>query len=308
MLLTPFEISCIDSFNKEESPPPLRTADSEGLLRYGIWFLLRVARLVRGKRYASGSIETNFKSDGSPVTQLELDIESFARESLTLLPEGTALISEESEGCLPKTGLALALDPIDGTRSFLSQIDNFSTSLAFYQDGQPIIGMVINPVTGELGYAAPGMQSRLIQLALLGCETVGEPMPTANLTAPLPTLIHVHPSRRAAELFRNLYDLWVQDEVEFVRLSGGSPAYALMEAAKGHFIYINIWDKSPAAAYDLAAGILLVRGAGGDVVDRSGKPISFNGHIGPFIAGVWNDHRTSIMQKIISTVHDSTCK
>jgi fructose-1,6-bisphosphatase/inositol monophosphatase family enzyme len=76
-----------------------------------------------------------------------------------------------------------------------------------------------------------------------------------------------------------------------VRSPGGSPAWALLEAAKGSFVYVNLWSNRPAAAFDLAAACLLVRGSGGDVVDLDGKPINSVSHAGPFVAAVDADSR-----------------
>ena len=70
-----------------------------------------------------------------------------------------------------------------------------------------------------------------------------------------------------------------------VRSPGGSPAWALLEASKGTYTYLNLWSDEPASIFDLAAGALLVRGAGGQVVSLAGEEIELDGHAGPFIAG-----------------------
>ena len=57
-------------------------------------------------------------------------------------------------------------------------------------------------------------------------------------------------------------------------------------AARGKFTYVNQWSERPAEAYDLAAGVLLVREAGGDVTDLEGQSIDSLRHSGPFVAGV----------------------
>jgi fructose-1,6-bisphosphatase/inositol monophosphatase family enzyme len=59
-----------------------------------------------------------------------------------------------------------------------------------------------------------------------------------------------------------------------------------VEAARGHFVYANLWSKRPAEAFDLAAGVLIVRQAGGEVSDLDGEPIDALRHRGPFVAGM----------------------
>ena len=71
-----------------------------------------------------------------------------------------------------------------------------------------------------------------------------------------------------------------------VKAAGGSPLWALVEAAKGSFVYVNLWSHRPAEPYDLASGIELIRSAGGDVVDLANRPVELTGHTGPFIAGI----------------------
>ena len=69
---------------------------------------------------------------------------------------------------------------------------------------------------------------------------------------------------------------------------------ALLEAAKGSFVYVNLWSKRPAEVYDLAAGTLLVRQAGGEVTDLEGRPIDSLHHQGPFVAGIDGQARAKV--------------
>ena len=71
-----------------------------------------------------------------------------------------------------------------------------------------------------------------------------------------------------------------------VKAAGGSPSWALVEAAKGRFVYVNLWARRAADPFDLAPGVALVRDAGGDVVDLANRPIELSGHAGPLIAGI----------------------
>ena len=68
----------------------------------------------------------------------------------------------------------------------------------------------------------------------------------------------------------------------------------MLEAAKGSFVYVNLWSRRAAQAYDLAAGIMLVRGAGGDVTDLAGTPVDTTDHRRPFIAGIAHEARRQV--------------
>ena len=65
---------------------------------------------------------------------------------------------------------------------------------------------------------------------------------------------------------------------------------ALLEAAKGHYIYVHPWQTTPSRAFDLAAGIKLVENARGRVIDLKGDRVNPVGHSGVFIAGVNAQH------------------
>ena len=60
-------------------------------------------------------------------------------------------------------------------------------------------------------------------------------------------------------------------------------------AAMGCFTYVHSWSKAPAKDFDLIPGIMMVKEAGGDVIDLQGKSINGSDHLGLFIAGLNKD-------------------
>ena len=67
-------------------------------------------------------------------------------------------------------------------------------------------------------------------------------------------------------------------------------------------MYLNLWSKHPAEPFDLAAGALIVRRAGGEVIDLEGKPIDSMNHAGAFVAG--SDRES--LARLIDLVRAST--
>ncbi len=196
-----------------------------------------------------------------------------------------SFIGEESGGALPASGDAVAIDPIDGTWSLLNRTATCAVSLAVFRDGAPFLGVILNPATGELGYACTGEQTRLIQVSAFGEEDFACDLPLDDSSAGS-ILVNLHPSKNAGSVSDQLFQDWASGNVKMVRMTGGSPAWALLEAAKGTSTYVNLWSRKPADAFDLAAGLLLLRGAGGHATDLSSNPIAAVGHHGPFVAGV----------------------
>ncbi|MEE9533997.1 MAG: inositol monophosphatase family protein [Acidimicrobiia bacterium] len=250
--------------------------------------LLEGGALLRASRYKKATRDSvSFKSDQSPTTAVESDIEALLRRAVAASypPNVAIVVGEEMGGVVPTTGVGLAIDPVDGTWAFLTGTETFSTAIAVFRDSVPFLGMVMNPATGEIGYAASDRTTRLVHLSLFGEPDNALSLPVTMGDA-ANVLVNLHPSRSAASLVGALYDAWQAGGIRMVRSPGGSPSSALLEAAKGGFVYVNLWSKSRAEAYDLAAGVLLVRKAGGEVVNLEGEPIDAVGHQGPFVAAI----------------------
>ena len=295
MTLTKLERACIDAHRKGNGTDAAvgTTGGEAEWLRFGLSVLLETGRMVRGMRLLPMDEAVRFKSDGSPVTALERRIEAFVRERLTEFCPEAGFVGEESGGALPPRGYAVAIDPVDGTWSLVNRTETCTTGLAFFHDGEAFLGMVLNPATGELAYAARDTGTRLLQISLFGEEDAAFPLPGERLRRQA-LLVNLQPSRDAQAVVGGLFEAWRAGGVNMVKLPGGSPLWAMLEAAKGSFVYVNLWSRRAAHAYDLAAGIMLVRGAGGDVTDLAGKPIETTDHRGPFVAGIDQEARRKV--------------
>jgi myo-inositol-1(or 4)-monophosphatase len=208
------------------------------------------------------------------------------------------MVGEESGGDAPATGITVVIDPIDGTWSLLNRTATCAVSLAVFRDGRPFLGIVLNPATGEIGYALSGDRTRLLQVSAFGEGDFACDLPLAQVRRGV-VLVNLHPSRSAGPVATSLFSAWTERKVSMVRMAGGSPAWGLLEAAKGSFAYVNLWSRKPADMFDLAAGILLVQNAGGMVTNCDGERIESVGHQGPFVASVDETARTTI-SKIVS--------
>jgi fructose-1,6-bisphosphatase/inositol monophosphatase family enzyme len=289
-VLTTIERAAIDGHRRSlDAAPPTDAGADDVALYLGIRLLLEAGQLVRERRGKTAQAGVTIKEDGSPATEVEHRIESRLRSWLSAVGSDAVVVGEETGGVLPSAGTAIAIDPIDGTRAFLAETETYSTTLALIRNGKVGLGMVSNPTAGEIAYAAVGGASRLVRLS-----TFGEPDEASVLTRPAtaerPLLVNIHPNRHGADVVTALYRAWGRRDIAMVRSPGGSPAWALVEAARGHFVYANLWSKRPAEAFDLAAAVLIVRQAGGEVSDLDGEPIDALRHSGPFVAGL--DSRT----------------
>ncbi len=256
---------------------------------------LDAMRTIRTATATSLAQETELKEDGSPVTAIEGQIERAILDALQAFAPDATLVGEESGGSLPATGDAVALDPLDGTWAFVTGSGAYATSLAVFHDGVPHVGVIGSPTTGEVVYASRGAGTRLLTLPLF---EEGHSATDLPVYAESNILVSLHPSRSAGQTVRQLYEAWSEGNIRMVRSQGGSPALALAEAAKGRYVYVNMWSREAAAPYDLAGGVLVVREAGGEVTRLDGTPVDVLNHRGPVFAGVNHDALAHVAQLV----------
>jgi fructose-1,6-bisphosphatase/inositol monophosphatase family enzyme len=299
--LTSFEKAALSPFEPsiERSPP---FDETDRFLEFGLRWSLKASGQARLAQLQTNENGVEIKQDGSPATTLERSIELMAKEMLVEVDPNAVLVGEETGGVLPDDGYAVAVDPIDGTWAFLAGIHTYAVTLAVYLERRPLIGFVASPASGEIGYSARG-RSRLLKLGVFGEPSGGFDLPVYRDHGEA-VLVNVHPGRHGAKTVDALYKAWSTSRIRMVRSTGGSPAWGLLDASKGRYVYANLWADTPSTAFDLAAGVLLVRKAGGEVVDLEGNPIEVLGHRGPFVAAIDDDSRNRIVEIVRESVVD----
>ncbi len=239
---------------------------------------------LRRIRFSDFAAEVSIKNDGSPVSTTEQRIESLLRRQISAFDPTASVVGEEHGGEIDCDGISLAIDPIDGTWSFINRTETFATTLALFRQGEVDLAFVANPGTGEIAYAGRGVSARLLQLGLDDEPPQGYDLPLPPSSKP-GLLVNLHPCRQMGPAFEKLIAGWGAGNLQLVKATGGSPVWSMLDAAKGACTYVNLWPGKPADPFDLAAGLLIVRAAGGDVIDLAGNAVSAIEHSGPFIAG-----------------------
>lgn len=110
-------------------------------------------------RFYNDRIDVATKADGSPVTQADHAAEAVILPALHHLTPGIPVVAEEevSAGRVPdvSAGRFWLVDPLDGTKEFLSRNGEFTVNVALIDNGVPVLGVVYAPATGDL-YAGAG--------------------------------------------------------------------------------------------------------------------------------------------------------
>ena len=110
------------------------------------------------RRYYGGNVESWEKNPGDPVSEADLAIDTFLKEKLTAACPDYGWLSEETvddPSRLDKSRVWI-VDPIDGTRSFIAKKPEFTICAALVENGQPILGVVYNPILEEFYEAELG--------------------------------------------------------------------------------------------------------------------------------------------------------
>jgi myo-inositol-1(or 4)-monophosphatase len=205
-------------------------------------------------------LQVSLKGPANFVTAADRRAEDILRQELQHARPGYGFLGEEGgmrEGA-DKTHRWI-VDPLDGTMNFLHGIPHFAISIALEREGTIVAGVVYNPANDELFTAERGKGAFLNDQRLR--VAARKRLADAVVACALP-----HPSRGDVELVRKEHNA-VQDEVAGLRRFGAA-ALDLAWVAAGRFD--AYWERS-LSPWDMAAGIALVREAGGFVTDLDGR-------------------------------------
>ena len=198
------------------------------------------------------------KAGGDPVTEADRAVDSALR---ACLPTGAdAWLSEESQDDPARLSARRVwiVDPLDGTREFVMGLPEWCISIALVEDGQPVIGGICNPATGETILGAEG----------LGVTLNGRPVQPRTTSS----LSEAEVLASRSEFERGQWQEFCAGSVR-VRPCG-SVAYKLALVAAG--LTDATWTLTPKHEWDIAAGVALVRAAGAVAWVPSGVPLTFN--------------------------------
>lgn len=206
------------------------------------------------------NLQVSRKGPGDFVTAADRRVEEILHEELARARPGYSFLMEESgriEG-KDKTHCWI-IDPIDGTTNFMHGIPLFVISVALQRDGELVAGVIYNPVSDELFVAERGAGAYLNdkRLRVAGRGTLDDAVVCCGVP---------HAGRGDHGKFLRELSA-VQARVAGIRRTGAA-ALDLAWVAAGRFD--AFWERG-LNAWDMAAGILLIREAGGMVTDLDNK-------------------------------------
>jgi len=213
------------------------------------------------------SIDNKKAGDFDPVTEADRTAEAVMRRLIKQSFPQHGIVGEEFGTEREDADYVWVLDPIDGTKSFISGFPTWGTLIALMHKGTPVYGMMHQPYIGERfsgdngSTRYQGANGSTRKLAVRRCEQIEK----ATLFTTSPLLMN--------EADRATFQ-GVEKHVRLTRYGGDCYSYCMLAA--GHLDLVIETELKP---YDIAALIPIVTGAGGIVTTWEGKPAQSGGKI-----------------------------
>jgi histidinol phosphatase-like enzyme (inositol monophosphatase family) len=208
-------------------------------------------------------LTTDQKTDHSPVTIADRSAEQAMRAVLSERFPEHGVLGEEFGRDRPGARFCWVLDPIDGTRAFITGRPVFGTLVALLDDGKPILGVIDQPVTGERWIGAAGRKT-----------VFHGPMGGHAGCRACPTLEEAELSCTGLNLLGTEMPRWQKLADSVRRVSWGGDCYAYGLLALGH---IDVIAEATMKLWDWAALVPVIEGAGGRITDWSGAALRPDG-------------------------------
>jgi inositol-phosphate phosphatase/L-galactose 1-phosphate phosphatase/histidinol-phosphatase len=213
------------------------------------------------KRYFRTRPAVDAKGDASPVTIADREVEQMMRRHIEASFPEHGIKGEEFAPRNPEADWCWHLDPIDGTKSFLSGSLCFGTQIALSYRGDPVLGLIDQPITGERWLAST------TQTSVLNDQAIRTSVCRELADAVLYTSDFACFREHQVAPFRHL-----RDAVNVTRYSHDCYAAGLLALGQ-----IDLLLEANVHPYDIAAQIPVILGAGGVVSDWEGNPVRLEG-------------------------------
>src|SRR3954471_15046902 len=240
----------------------MSASDSRTLLATCVAAAAEASEVIRAGAARRDQLVWETKSRADFVSDVDRESEQVIAGIIHERHPGATLVAEEGSPALESlAGLVFIADPLDGTTNFLHGFPWYAVSIAAVVDGTLVAGAILNAATGELFTATAGG----------GARRAGQAISVSKIEEPTRALIGTGFPFKSGNDYTDKY-LNVLPSI-MLGSAGirrpGSAALDLADVACGRFD--AFWEMM-LAPWDIAAGMLLVREAGGVVTNIEGDP------------------------------------
>ncbi len=235
------------------------------------------------------TIDVTLKDDRSPVTKADTAAEKVILRGLKTIAPDIPAIAEEAAaaGQIPDVAERFFLvDPLDGTREFISRNGEFTVNIGLIEHGNPVAGVVYAPARKQFYRGMHGCGAEMAELSVDDIVTTAQWKPISTINMPDGERVAVASrSHGDAET-----DAFLKDNGVIRTIQAGSSLKFCLIAAGLAQIYPRM---GRTMEWDTAAGHAVLAAAGGSVVTKGGDPLTYGktdrGYDNPhFIARAWS--------------------
>jgi inositol-phosphate phosphatase/L-galactose 1-phosphate phosphatase/histidinol-phosphatase len=240
--------------------------------------LADAARPIAAK-YFRTQVKIDDKNDATPVTIADREAETAMRELLTKHVPQHGVFGEEHGAARTDAEYVWVLDPIDGTKAFITGMPIFGTLIALLHKGTPVMGIIDQPIQKERWFGVDGERATFN----------GQPATTRACAK----LANAYMYSTAPEMFKTPGIVGRHEtlakQVKNFRWGGDCYSYGLL--ASGH---VDLVVENGLKLYDFAALVPVIKSAGGVITDWHGKDLDMHSPGAVLAAGDAAMHRAAM--------------
>ena len=207
------------------------------------------------KGYFKKDFSVTIKEDGSPVTEVDQQVEIRIRELIVKDYPDHGIIGEEYGVENEEAEFQWILDPIDGTKSFVAGSFDFGIIIGLLHQKQPVLGLIYQPVLNEM--VIGDNITTTLNGQLVRCRAIRGLKEAVLLTTDVFRIGHYHNPKGFYQLAK---------KVNFCRTWGNCYGYLLLACG-----YADIMIDPVMASWDKLGLIPIIQGAGGVITDYHGN-------------------------------------
>ncbi|MDC0226764.1 3'(2'),5'-bisphosphate nucleotidase CysQ [Alphaproteobacteria bacterium] len=214
-----------------------------------------------------------FKEDRSPLTEADLASNSFILDALKKFDFSIPILTEETLVAWPKRKKWESywlVDPLDGTKEFINQNDEFTVNIALIKNNIPILGIIYAPALSVLYFGIKNKGSFKII-----CKRK-----INSLSESIKLKVNIKKNNEKFNIFESRshsnkeFNLWVKQNYQNYELIKRGSSIKFCEIAEGK---ADVYPRfGPTNEWDIAAGHIILNEAGGSIESIDGKEILYN--------------------------------
>lgn len=212
------------------------------------------------RKYFRSPLATEQKADASPVTLADREAEAALRAMIQATYPQHGFLGEESGSVGSDAEYVWVIDPIDGTKNFITGKPIFGTLIALILHRVPVLGIIDCPLTNERWHGSPG-HGAFINKQTISVDRTLKSLNDCILSTTSPYLF----AGEKIAAFERL-----RQSVRHTTFGNDCYAYGLLASG-----YLDLVAESGLKTHDVMALIPVIEGAGGVITDWQGAPIRF---------------------------------